>query len=336
MDRVRSGRDSGHVSPPKGRNVSVDGELPSVTLQNVCSRPRPTGHVIVFANEKGGVGKSTLAFHCSVALCHAGAKVAVVDLDRRQQSLARALENRATTARCLQTDIPSPQHLVLQQQNGAQLSQEIARIGWECDFVVIDVAGHDSSIARFAIAMADTLVTPVNSSFVDLDLLGKFDPVTGKLKGEGHFARLVKELREERLRYGLPPSDWIVMKNRVRGAEKRQQMRIEGALQHLAPKAGFRISQGLSERVVYRELFPFGLTHLDLKLIPGLAKMQAKTEREVTRLISDLALPEIARTEKPVKAGTKAIVGHDLAQAFSATLHAHINPEDPLLIQETA
>ncbi len=311
--------------------MSVDGEHPSVTLQNVCSRPRPTGHVIVFANEKGGVGKSTLAFHASVALCGAGAKVAVIDLDRRQQSLGRALENRETTARCLQVDLPSPQHLILQQQNGAQLSQEVARIGWECDFVVIDVAGHDSAVARYAIAMADTLVTPVNSSFVDLDLLGKFDPVTGRLKETGHFARLVDDLRNERLRLGMIPPDWIVMKNRVRTAEKRQQIRIDAALRHLAPKAGFRISQGLSERVVYRELFPFGLTHLDLKRIPGLAKMQARTEEEVSRLIADLALPSTSADPANVKATPKAKVGRVLAEAFSASLHAHIHPEEAVL-----
>ena len=298
---------------------------PRVTLQDLCSRPRPNGHVIVFANEKGGVGKSTLAFHTSISLCNAGHNVAVVDLDRRQKSLSQVLENRDATARSLQIDLPSPSHCVLERQSGAQLSQEIGRIGSDCSFVIIDVAGHDSAVARYAMAMADTLVTPVNCSFIDLDLLGRFNPVTRQLKEPGHFAQLVSELRAERSGRNMAPLDWLVLKNRARRAEKRQQMHVDEALQQLAPEVGFRCGEGLSERVVYRELVPFGLTHLDLKRIPGLARAQTQTTEEVRRLMVDLALPAIALPSKPPVAKAAAPVVREVAEAFGASLHEHMN-----------
>lgn len=303
----------------------IEGEHPGVILRDVASRPRPNGHVIVFANEKGGVGKSTLSFHSCIALCDAGAKVAVIDLDRQQQTLARALGNREGTARSLDVDLPRPRYTVLEKQSGALLSQEIARIGSDCRFIVIDVAGHDSAIARRAIAMADTLVTPVNSSFVDLDLLGKYDPVRMRLKEPGHFARLVNGLRHERICHGLGPIDWVVMKNRSRAAEIKQQLRIDQALQGLAQAVGFRLGCGLSERVAYRELFPFGLTHLDLKHIPRLARMQTRTGEEIHRLLADLALPlgEIARAAAD---HFKGKVTHKAAESFNASLHAHMQP----------
>ena len=50
--------------------------------------------VLVIGNEKGGAGKSTVSIHLSVALLCIGKKVGVIDLDVRQRSLTRYLENR--------------------------------------------------------------------------------------------------------------------------------------------------------------------------------------------------------------------------------------------------
>lgn len=255
------------------------------------SRQQPKGHIIVFANEKGGVGKSTLAFHCCVALAHAGQKVAALDLDSRQQSLARGLSNREGTARRLRTDLPQPKFVTLGQQTSANLTQEIARIGSDADYVIIDAPGHDTPLARRAIAVADTLVTPVNSSFVDLDLLGQFDPVTLKLNRFGNFSRLVQELREVRDYQNKPPVDWVVVQNRLQHIGSNNQLRVADALADLAPKAGFRMAHGLGERVAYRELFLLGLTLFDLKLIPELARMQPKAKSEIDTFIAELNLP---------------------------------------------
>ena len=254
-------------------------------------RPNINSHVIVFANEKGGVGKSTVAFHTTIALCNAGYKVSALDLDSRQQTLARALENREGTSRRLKIDLPQASHVTVDNQTSAALSHEVARIGGNSDFIIIDVAGHDSPVARRAIAMADTLVTPINNSFVDVDLLGRYDPLTMKLKNFGHFARLVRELREVREYHHRPPTDWIVLQNRLRHTNSQNQARIAEALEDLAPKAGFRLGQGLGERVAYRDLFLMGLTLFDMSYIPQFAKARPIAKTELANMLADLKLP---------------------------------------------
>lgn len=262
-----------------------------VMSREIKARPKSRGHVIVFANEKGGVGKSTFAFHCCIALCNAGHKVAAVDLDSRQQTLSRALENREGTGRRLKVKLPRPRHVTLGHQTGASLTQEIARIGSDADYIIIDAPGHDSPMARHVIAMADTLVTPVNGSFVDLDLLGQFDPVSMNLKRFGNFSRLVQELREVRDFQQKPPVDWVVVQNRQRRLGSNNQSRIRQALNELAPKAGFRLARGLGERVAYRELFLLGMTVFDLKYIPDFARAQPEAKCELEQMVADLKLP---------------------------------------------
>lgn len=283
--------DEGRTIAPR-RNVATEGEHPSVIVREMMSRPRPRGHVIAFSNEKGGVGKSTLAFHTCIALADRGFRVIAIDLDRRQQTLGNALAHRGGTARRLGIALPGAMHVVLDQPSGAMLFQEIARIGWEADFVVIDAPGHDCPIGRRAIALADTLVTPVNYSFVDLELLGRFDPVTLRFRETGYFARLVRELADERLRAGGSRLDWVVAPNRQRRTASHNRERIAGALNRLAPRAGFRLARGLGERVAYRELMLLGLTHFDLKRIPQFGRSQLRTRDEMRELIDDLALPQ--------------------------------------------
>lgn len=288
----------GNTAPQIPIEPHTDGEHPAVIVRDIASRPKPRGHVIVLANEKGGVGKSTLAFHLCVALGDSGYRVAAIDLDRRQQTLARGLAHRSGTARRLGVALPTPSYVVLQQPTGAMLHQEIARMGWDCDYVVIDAPGFDCPIGRRAIAMAETLVTPVNSSFVDLELLGQFDPVTLRYRENGYFTRLVGDLSAERQRQGLSPIDWVVAPNRVRRGSNRNQENFASALRRLAPRAGFRVADGLSERMVYRELALMGLTQLDLKRIPQFANARTVSQHELVRLIADLDLPQ--RNDEPV------------------------------------
>lgn len=260
----------------------------------VRHRPALNAHVIVFANEKGGVGKTTAAFHTAIALANQGANVLCVDLDPRQQSLARGLENREGTARRLGIALPSPRYVVLKHQTDSGLRQEIARLGSDCHYIVIDVAGHDSAIARHAIAMADTLVTPVNDSFVDLDVLGHVYPTNFRIKSLGCFTNLVHELAALRAQRGKLSLDWVVMQNRVRKSGARNEQRVEDALKKIATKAGFRIGSGMMDRVVYRELFPFGLTLFDLKWLPDMGRAQPTARRELTEMMAALKLPEVA------------------------------------------
>lgn len=293
---------------------SREGEHPGVVVADIAHRPKLPGHIITFANEKGGVGKSTLAFHAAVALAARGQRVVAIDLDRRQRTLQRVLSYREGTATNLGIKLPMPAHAVLERPCAAQLWQEILRLDGRPDFIVIDAAGADSPIFRRAVAMADTLVTPINSSFLDLELLGRHNPVSGTVSETGCFAALVESLREQRDAAGFDRMDWSVIKNRVRHTERKQAERVDEALHKLAIRHDFRIGQGLSERVAFRELFQFGLTHLDLTLLPGMARMKANTASEIDGLIDDLCLdlaeprerPAHRQTAKVLKSRTKA------------------------------
>ena len=266
-------------------------EHPSVVLNDLESRRRPRAHIVTFANEKGGVGKSTFAFHCAVALAHSAMKVLVVDCDRRQQSLHRFLEARDGTARALGILLPRPHHVVLDKQSGALLMQEIERLGRDWDYVLIDLAGQDSPIARRAIALADTVVTPINCSPTDLDALGRINPVSRHFREAGPFAEVVAGLRAERLARGLAGFDWIVAKNRIRHCEHRLLAAVDANLGTISRHLGFRTIEGLTERVAYRELLPFGLTQLDLRLIPELGAARSTNLREMRQMIDSLQLP---------------------------------------------
>jgi len=268
-------------------------EHPAVVLRDLESRRRPRAHIITFANEKGGVGKSTLALHCAVALAHRGLQVLVVDCDRRQQTLQRYLEARDGTSRALKVALPRPRHLVLDKQSGALLMQEIARVGADCDFVVIDLPGQDSPFARRAIALSDTVVTPINPSPTDLDALGIVNPVTHKFRNAGPFAAMVGALRDERLARDHTAFDWIVVKNRVHSREHRMLKMVDASLKTMARHLGFRTIDGLTERVGYRETLSFGLTQFDLGLIPGLGTPRAVNMRELKRLVDALKLPTL-------------------------------------------
>jgi chromosome partitioning protein len=257
------------------------------------TRPRATrkSHIIVFANEKGGVGKSTTAFHICVALCNAGEKVAALDIDLRQLTLDRALNARLESAREYDVDLPGPQQILLAQSTEAELETRIRLAQIDCSFIIIDVGGHDSPIARRAIFMADTIVTPVNDSFIDLDMLGRIDARTGELKTLGAFARLVDHLKEPGLAQRAKALDWVVMQNRSRSLGTRNEQKFQGALSTIAPVAGFRLVPGLRERVVYRELFPIGLTLFDFDRIPGLGRAQPAARKEIAAMIDALNLP---------------------------------------------
>lgn len=252
------------------------------------------GHIIVFANEKGGVGKSTSAFHTCIALCNAGERVAALDVDLRQLTLHRALWARMESATEYGVKLPGPEQIMLAQQNENELEEKLRMARIHNSFIIIDVGGHDSPIARRAIFMADTIVTPVNDSFIDLDMLGRIDPRTGEFKTLGNFARLVEHLKEPGLALRPKPLDWVVMQNRSRSLGTKNERKVREALTKIAPVARFRLVPGLRERVTYRELFPMGLTLFDLDAIPALGRAQPAAREEIWAMLRSLKLPSDA------------------------------------------
>jgi chromosome partitioning protein len=248
-------------------------------------------HTIVFANEKGGTGKSTTAVHTAVALAATGHDVAAIDLDTRQKTMTRYLDNREGTARRRQIDLPAPRHVTLNLLTPAGLEQEIARIGSAADFVIIDTPGRDDPVTRAAIARADTIVTPINDSFVDLDLIGQVDAETFKVKKPSFYAELIWDLRKERARENGTTVDWVVLRNRLQHIDAHNMRRVGAALAELSKRVGFRVISGLGERVIYRELFPKGLTLLDVEAIGGIGIAHITARQELREMIAALALP---------------------------------------------
>ncbi len=251
-----------------------------------------TAHHIVFANEKGGTGKSTTAVHIAVALAYQGHKVAIIDLDPRQRTAYRYLENRRATMDRRNIDIPTPHFEVFEYDNLARLEQQVERMGHGVDFLLFDTPGRDDKYARFVATRANSLVTPINDSFVDFDLIGQVDPETYKVRKLSFYAELIWEARKARAKADGTSIDWVVLRNRTQYVEAHNMKRIESALTELSRRVGFRMIPGLSERVIYRELFPAGLTMLDKEHLGRLATSHIAARQELRELIKHLALPQ--------------------------------------------
>ena len=254
-------------------------------------------HVIVVGNEKGGSGKSTTAMHVATALARLGHGVAAIDLDLRQTSLARYLENRAAFAAASGTALPMPRRVPLPREGTeeARLGAALERAEAEAAFVVIDCPGSHTRLSQVAHMAADTLVTPLNDSFVDFDLLGKID-VEGRVTGPSIYAEMVWSARQARARGGLRPIDWVVLRNRLGSQAMINKRRVGGALEDLSRRIGFRVATGFSERVIFRELFPKGLTLLDLReagVGGGLSMSGVAARQELRALVAALRLPGV-------------------------------------------
>ncbi|MEE4201113.1 division plane positioning ATPase MipZ [Erythrobacter sp.] len=269
--------------------------------------PAPSRHVhrIVFANEKGGTGKSTTAVHVGVALAYLGARVTMLDLDPRQRTAHRYMENRYHTMQRRGLDLPTPACEVFKGGNEQALLIRIEKLEQGCDVLIIDNPGRDDPLARCAVENADTLVTPMNDSFVDFDLIGQVDAESFKVKKLSFFAELVWEARIRRskatIEHKRPEMDWIVVRNRTGYTEARNMARIEKALTEMSKRVGFRVAHGLSERVIFRELFPSGLTLLDKGHLGGLGTSHLVARQELRGLVKALKLPDFARPQGELK-----------------------------------
>src|SRR5919198_3074089 len=188
-------------------------------------RPR-SAFCVVLGNEKGGSGKSTVAMHIAVALLKAGQRVATIDLDSRQKSFTHYIDNRRAWAKHAKLDLELPQHYCISRGEGTQVADNeaaefnefaaaIDAVEHNYDFIVIDTPGHDSYLMRLAHSMADTLITPLNDSFVDFDVLGTVDPQTYAVTGTSHYAEMVRDTRRKRRQLDGASSDWIVVRNRL-------------------------------------------------------------------------------------------------------------------------
>ena len=265
-----------------------------------------TASVIVIGNEKGGAGKSTIAIHLATALLHAGAKVAILDLDLRQRSLGRFFSNRSAWVKANGAVLPEPVEHSLGQdgkalakadpdEQMARFDEALGRAREDADFILMDTPGGDTTLSRAAHGRADLIVTPMNDSFVDFDLLGHVDPVSLELTRPSIYAETVWESRKAKMQTDRRSIDWIVLRNRLATTEARNRRRLEERMVTLSKRVGFRLGAGLRDRVIYRELFPFGLTVADLssKVRPvEVSLTHVAARQELRQLMLDLGLEE--------------------------------------------
>ena len=277
---------------------------PSIA-QTQAARAAGRAHVLVIGNEKGGSGKSTTALHIAVALLGEGARVATLDLDARQATLGRYVENRAAYAKRKRVELAMPVHAAVplsplpdrtaaEADERARLEAALEPMVGTVDFVIVDTPGSDTNLSRLAHTWADTLLTPLNDSFIDLDLLARVDPDTLKIVRPSIYAEAVWKQRQLRALQGGRPVDWVVMRNRLSSLAARNKRDMGNVIEALAKRIGFRVAAGLSERVIYKELFLNGLTLLDLKRGgsgPSLTLSHVAARQEVRDLVAALNLP---------------------------------------------
>ncbi|MDF2094687.1 division plane positioning ATPase MipZ [Aquibaculum arenosum] len=266
-----------------------------------AGRSQPPARVIVLGNEKGGSGKSTTAMHLVVALLRTGRSVGVIDLDARQGTLSRYVENRRSFCEREGLSLPQPELRKVERSQAADRDAaeaeeagalEQARMDLaDCDYLVIDTPGSDSHLSRLGHTLADILISPMNDSFVDLDLLARIDPDGQKILGPSVYAQMVWEQRLRRAKAGGRPIDWVVMRNRLSHLDARNKQRVGALLTQLAKRINFRLAPGFGERVIFRELFPKGLTLLDLKESgEGLTMSHIAARQEVRELLRTIGL----------------------------------------------
>jgi chromosome partitioning protein len=231
--------------------------------------------------------------------------VGTIDLDARQGTLSRLVENREAFVKETGLRLPLPRHArvyrsQLPNRDDAeaeerQVMEQVMQSMAGSDAIIIDTPGSDSYLSRLGHMHADILITPLNDSFLDLDVLAKIDREGKRILGPSVYSQMVWEQRQMRARMNLPPVDWIVMRNRLAHLDARNKRTVGRLLGELSRRIGFRLMPGFGERVIFRELFPKGLTLLDLRengAGVNLTMSHLAARQEVRLLLDELGLAE--------------------------------------------
>ncbi len=278
---IALGRRTGGLSPPQVECIRELAETLRVEPRDLWS-DNFLNHddgtdpplVIAVGNEKGGTGKSTIAMHLVVALLKLGYRVGSIDLDGRQATLTHYIENRSRYRAGQNNDIAMPTHQRIAPSQAASRDaaarQDRTRLGQaleaarDCQVIVMDTPGNDTRLSRLAHANADMVITPLNDTFLDLDVLAEVDRDERQVLGPSLYCDMVVEQNDRRLLSAREPIHWIVMRNRVTHVDSYNKREIIGLLKQLSKRLDFQLVTGFVERVVFHELFLSGLTLLDM------------------------------------------------------------------------
>ncbi len=236
-------------------------------------------YIFVVGNEKGGAGKTTCSMHLIAGLLEKGLSVASIDVDCRQHSLTRYLQNReAYRVSNNASSILMPIHSLLKESTADTIAAREAeekksfeaaleKAKETADVIVIDTPGSHSFLSCLAHSYADTVITPINDSFVDLDVMAKVDVDGTKIISPSIYSQMLWAQKMERAKRDGHSIEWVVMRNRLSNLDAANKRNVSNALEQLSKRISFRIVSGFSERVVFKELFLKGLTLLDLTKI---------------------------------------------------------------------
>lgn len=260
--------------------------------------------IIVVGNEKGGSGKTTTAMNIIISLLYLDFKVVSIDTDVRQLSLTRYIENRVNTIDSMKLDIPLPTHYRIEpkenspKEENAQLDTILSKTSNDADFIIIDTAGTSNQLSRHSHSKADVIITPINDSFVDIDLLANIDGNSMKVIRPGIYSQMVWEEKINRAKENNKSIDWIVVRNRVASVDTHNKRNVEKIVSSLTKRIGCRIASGFGERVIFKELFLKGLTLLDirnksLKSSFNMSMSHIIARQELLRLLNSLNIESI-------------------------------------------
>ena len=230
-------------------------------------------HIIVVSNEKGGTGKSTISMHLAIKLLQEGFSVATVDMDGRQGTLSRYIENRQSFCEKNRLSLPMPAHFKFEPQENYSLipadrgrvCHEISKLITNYDALIIDTPGNKNYLFGEAHKFADTLITPISDSLIDLNVLSEIDFEAGRVGKPGHYASYIWDVKKYLASQGKAYLNWIVTGNKISALNSRNKNIVFDYLEKLSKLYGFRICPGLKDRVIYKELFLEGLTVLDMQ-----------------------------------------------------------------------
>ena len=259
-------------------------------------------HIIVISNEKGGTGKSTISMHLAIKLLQEGFSVATVDMDGRQGTLSRYIENRKNFCNKHKISLPTPPHYRFEPREDyalipadrGRIQHEISKLIPSYDAIIIDTPGNKNYLFEEAHKLADTLITPISDSLIDLNVLSEIDFEAGKVGRPGHYANYIWDVKKYLASQGKTYLNWIVVGNKISTLKSHNKKIFFEYLNELSKLYGFRVCSGLKDRVIYKELFLEGLTVLDMQhpdLRRRMSVSHVAAKREI-RAIAEFICPE--------------------------------------------
>jgi chromosome partitioning protein len=116
--------------------------------------------IIVVANSKGGVGKSTLAVHLAAWLHEQGHSVILADCDTQHSSSEWAKE-------------AVPEMKSVRLANADEILDRLPQLGQEADYVVADGPGSNTETSRALLLRADMALVPCKASMLEVRALAQ-------------------------------------------------------------------------------------------------------------------------------------------------------------------